>query len=60
MVTNSPSEGLGHFAELITGMVNEGSLEGKADRRVKRGKGKIKSPNVTGLPNRRSFSEAVR
>lgn len=45
MVTNSSSEGLRHFAELITGMVNEGSLEGRADRRVKRGKGKSKSPS---------------
>lgn len=42
MVTNSPSEGLQLFAELITGVVNEGSLEVRADRRGEMGKVKIK------------------
>jgi hypothetical protein len=43
-VTNSPSEGLQLFAELITGMVNEGSLEVRADRRGKMGKVKNQTP----------------
>lgn len=45
MVTNSPSEGLELFAEQITGVVNEGSLEVRADRRGRKdGKSKKSNP----------------
>lgn len=55
MVTNSPSEGLRHFVELITGMVSEGSLEGRADGRVKRGIGKTKPPSVYWIAKQEEF-----